>query len=115
MRIGTFLLGGIAGAAAVIYLNRKSNSMLLSAFSSSSDSMNQVASNAKENWSEAVQSAKSSATSASTSSSKAKSATGANKTDHLNQVQKYVKEDPSLKQTVNEILAGNQDKTHTIQ
>jgi hypothetical protein len=34
MRVGTFLLGGIAGAAAVIYLNRNAKSMMFSAFNS---------------------------------------------------------------------------------
>ena len=48
MKIGTFLLGGIAGAAAVIYLNRKSKSMLFSAFSSSSESMGKVVDKAKD-------------------------------------------------------------------
>jgi uncharacterized membrane protein len=38
MRIGTFLLGGIAGAAAVIYLNRNAKSMMFSAFNSSNTS-----------------------------------------------------------------------------
>jgi hypothetical protein len=34
MRVGTFLLGGIAGAAAVIYFNRNAKSMMFSAFNS---------------------------------------------------------------------------------
>jgi hypothetical protein len=38
MRIGTFMLGGIVGAAAVIYLNRNAKSMMFSAFNSSSTS-----------------------------------------------------------------------------
>jgi hypothetical protein len=38
MRIGTFLLGGIAGAAAVIYFNRNAKSMMFSAFNSSNTS-----------------------------------------------------------------------------
>jgi uncharacterized membrane protein len=38
MKVGTFLIGGIAGAAAVIYFNRKAKSMMFSAFNSSSTS-----------------------------------------------------------------------------
>jgi hypothetical protein len=40
MRIGTFLLGGVAGAAAVIYFNRNAKSMMFSAFNSSNTSAN---------------------------------------------------------------------------
>ncbi len=54
MKIGTFLLGGIAGAAAVIYLNRKSKSMLFSAFSSSSESMGKVVDKAKDSFGEQI-------------------------------------------------------------
>ncbi|SEB65197.1 hypothetical protein [Paenibacillus sp. GP183] len=38
MRMGTFMLGGIVGAAAVIYLNRNARSMMYSAFNSSNTS-----------------------------------------------------------------------------
>jgi uncharacterized membrane protein len=47
MRVGTFLLGGIAGAAAVIYLNRKTKSALLQAFTSSNDSVGNTVGKAK--------------------------------------------------------------------
>lgn len=42
MRMGTFLLGSIAGAAAVVYLNRKTNSTLFRAFTSQDASMGKM-------------------------------------------------------------------------
>lgn len=103
MKLGTFMLGGIAGAAAVIYLNRKSKSMLFSAFSSSSDSMGKVVDKAKDTFA-----SKSFGDSAVRNFSST-SSTG------LNQVEKIVKEDPHLKATVNEILQDNKESTSTIQ
>ncbi|MCY9664741.1 hypothetical protein M5X11_07200 [Paenibacillus alginolyticus] len=103
MKIGTFLLGGIAGAAAVIYLNRKSKSMLFSAFSSSSESMGKV-----------VDKAKDSLVNKSFGNSSAKSFSTSN-SNGLNQVEKIVKEDPHLKATVNEIMRENKESSSTIQ
>ncbi|WNR42473.1 hypothetical protein [Paenibacillus roseipurpureus] len=103
MKLGTFMLGGIAGAAAVIYLNRKSKSMLFSAFSSSTDSMGKVMDKAKDTF---VNKSFGEAISPSFAS---KSSSG------LNPIEKIVKEDPSLKATVNEILQDNKVSTSTIQ
>lgn len=103
MKLGTFMLGGIAGAAAVIYLNRKSKSMLFSAFSSSSDSMGKVVDKAKDTF-----------TSKSFGDSAVRNFSSTSSTG-LNQVEKIVKEDPHLKATVNEILHDNKVSTSTIQ
>lgn len=103
MRIGTFLLGGIAGAAAVVYLNRRSKSMLLSAFSSSSESMGKVVDKAKDTWSNK-----------STGGTAFKNFSSSG-TNNLNQVEKIVKEDPGLKAAVNEILHENKENTSAIQ
>ncbi|SDN88252.1 hypothetical protein SAMN04487897_105256 [Paenibacillus sp. yr247] len=103
MKIGTFLLGGIAGAAAVIYLNRKSKSMLFSAFSSTSESMGKVVDKAKDTF-----------VNKSFGNSAAKSSSNTS-TNSLNQVEKIVKEDPHLKATVNEILSDNKENTSTLQ
>jgi gas vesicle protein len=102
MRVSTFLLGGIAGAAAVIYLNRKSKSMLFSAFSSSSNSMSKLMDNSKDNMS-------------GKSSQNAAKSTAFNATNNLSQVENMIKEDPSLKHKVNEILSDNHENTQTIQ
>ncbi|MFD0694867.1 hypothetical protein ACFQZT_12245 [Paenibacillus sp. GCM10027628] len=103
MKIGTFLLGGIAGAAAVIYLNRKSKSLMLSAFSSSSESMGKVMDRAKDKFVSKT---------FKDSTAKNFSSTSSN---NLNQVEKIVKEDPHLKATVNEILQENKETAATIQ
>ncbi|OPH60883.1 hypothetical protein BC351_16970 [Paenibacillus ferrarius] len=105
MKIGTFLLGGIAGAAAVVYLNRKSKSMLFSAFSSSSESMGKVVDKAKDTFTSKTFNSTSTAPKSFTNS-------GAS---NLTQVEKIVKEDPSLKATVNEILSENKENTSSIQ
>jgi Na+-transporting NADH:ubiquinone oxidoreductase subunit NqrC len=103
MKIGTFLLGGIAGAAAVVYLNRKSKSMLFSAFSSSSESVGK-----------AVDKAKNTFVNKSFTDSMAKNFSNSS-ANNLNQVEKIVKEDPNLKVTVSEILQENKENTSTIQ
>ncbi|MBA2942246.1 hypothetical protein HZF08_28650 [Paenibacillus sp. CGMCC 1.16610] len=114
MKIGTFLLGGIAGAAAVVYLNRKSKSMLFSAFSSSSESMGKVVDKAKDTFASKsfgdspVRNFSSTSTNSSANSS-------ANSSGGLGQVEKIVKEDPHLSVTVNEILQANKENTSTIQ
>ncbi|NEW06112.1 hypothetical protein GK047_08830 [Paenibacillus sp. SYP-B3998] len=113
MKIGTFLLGGIAGAAAVIYLNRKSKSLMMSAFSSSSESMGKVMGRAKDSLvNNSFKESFKDSTSKSFSPTNSGNATGSG---HLNQVEKVVKEDPSLKATVNEILQENHENTTTIQ
>lgn len=109
MKIGTFLLGGIAGAAAVVYLNRKSKSMLFSAFSSSSESMGKVVDKAKDTF--ASKSSDSPVRNFSSTSTNA----GANSSGGLGAVAKIVKEDPHLSVTVNEILQANKENNSTIQ
>lgn len=114
MKIGAFLLGGIAGAAAVVYWNRKSKSMLFSAFSSSSESMGKVVDKAKDtfvNKSFSDSAVKNYSSPNINTASQASSNTG----NGLNQVDKIVKEDPHLRVTVNEILEANKEKAPTIQ
>lgn len=110
MKIGTFLLGGIAGAAAVVYLNRKSKSMLFSAFSSSSESMGKVVDKAKDKFANKSFSDSPVRNFSSTSTNASANASGG-----LSQVEKIVKEDPHLSGTVNEILQANKENTSTIQ
>ncbi|MBD0380624.1 hypothetical protein [Paenibacillus sedimenti] len=103
MRFSTFLLGGIAGAAAVIYLNRRSKSLLFSAFTSPTESMGKVMNKAKDTF-----------VSKNFKDSAAKSFSNSS-SNNLNQVEKIVKEDPALKATVNEILQENKETTTAIQ
>ncbi|MZQ84370.1 hypothetical protein GQF01_19825 [Paenibacillus sp. 5J-6] len=113
MKIGTFLLGGIAGAAAVVYLNRKSKSMLFSAFSSSSESMGKVVDKAKDTF--ANKSFSSDSPVRNFSSTSTSTNAGANSSGGLGTVEKIVKEDPHLSVTVNEILQANKENSSTIQ
>jgi len=103
MRIGTFLLGGVVGAAAVVYLNRKTGgSLLMSAFSSSGESVGKTVGKTKETFS---------GKSFTDLSAKSFKTSGSG----LDKVEDIVKDDPSLKQTVNEILEDNQEQATTIQ
>jgi hypothetical protein len=101
MRMGTFLLGGVAGAAAVIYLNRKTKSTLLRAFISSDDSMGNIAGKTKDTFSGKPG-----------SETSAKNFNGSN---NFQQVEKIIKEDPNLHQTVNEILQESSTNKTTLQ
>ncbi|MFC5448052.1 hypothetical protein [Paenibacillus aestuarii] len=103
MKIGAFLLGGIAGAAAVIYLNRKSKNMMLSAFSSSSDSMGKAMDKARDNFA-----------SKSFKDTTVKNFSNAS-SGGLNEVDKIVNKDPGLKAAVSEIMKDSKETTTTIQ
>jgi hypothetical protein len=105
MRVGTFLLGGIAGAAAVIYLNRKSKSWMLSAFNSSNASMGNMMDKAKNNFTGKT----------SSTGNVGKAATSLSSSNSLDSIGHIVNNDPSVKGTVNEILADNKAHTPTIQ
>jgi len=88
MKFGSFLFGGLVGAAAVVYFNKKSKSMLFSALTSN-QSLGNVMDKTK------------------------KSANAAFKkddpfsTEGMDKIKDIVKEDPGLQATVNEILADN--------
>jgi uncharacterized membrane protein len=106
MRVGTFLLGGIAGAAAVVYLNRKTKSMMFKAFNSSSSSMGKMMDKAKDTFTNTA--------SSNTSTSQANQGNQTNQTDNFEQLQKTVKGDPVLHSAVNEILAKAEGKSTTM-
>ncbi|MDF2961058.1 MAG: hypothetical protein K0S39_2793 [Paenibacillus sp.] len=118
MKVGSFLFGGLVGAAAVIYLNNKSKSMLFSAFTSNNQSVGNMMDRAKDKFNSA---AGASAVSASDTKTRNKSNAAAASfkkedafsADGLGKVEDIIKQDPGLKVTVQEILAsnsGNQDK-----
>jgi hypothetical protein len=99
MRVGAFLLGGIAGAAAVIYLNRITKSMIFSAFSSSNDSMGKMMNKAKNTF-----------------AGDSNNQTSKNpQKDHLDQAAKSAKQDPALQHNVNEILSKAEGNNARIQ
>lgn len=87
MKVGSFLLGGMVGAAAVIYMSSKSKSMLLSALSSNNQSVGNGAGK---------------------TSSPTRSASAG--TGGLGRVEEIINKEPKLKATVDEILKGNETK-----
>jgi hypothetical protein len=105
VRVGAFLFGGLVGAAAVIYLNNKSKSMLLSAFSSNNtDLMNN--SHAGKFATDANKSPGSPfAATAATSAFKKPDPTAA--VGGVERVRNQLSETPELRVTVGEILASN--------
>jgi uncharacterized membrane protein len=97
MRIGTFLLGGIAGAAAVVYLNRKTKSMMFSAFNSSNDSMGKMMNKAQNTFSNQA--------------SPAAGTAQASQRDQPERSQNAGKADSFAYQSANEILNNAQEKS----
>lgn len=110
MRLGTFVLGGLIGAAAVIYLSdRKNRSMKFSAFTSPIDTLGKMMGGKKDFMDKAMndftnQVKPTNAASSGASQASAMGGAAAFGTNGLAQVQKIVNEDPELKKTVNDIL-----------
>jgi hypothetical protein len=116
MKIGSFLLGGLVGAAAVVYFNNKSKSMLLSAFSSNNQSVGNMVDKAKDKFSDnkdksfsnafdGFSKTNSSTSSAGTNAFKKEDAFSAN--SGLGKVEEIIKQDPELSGAVQDILAQN--------
>jgi hypothetical protein len=127
MRVGTFLVGGLVGAAAVIYFNSKSKAMLLSAFSSNNQSVGNVVDKAKDKFTNvfdnqpknntAGNTAANSNTAASNSASSSSGSSTANKVNKQSQADlgKAKEKDP-MKANVNEMMHENHQKeTHLTQ
>ncbi len=89
MRMSSFLMGGIVGAAAVMYFSRNNRPMLFSAF-------NQAAEKAGRFMN--------------ASTSIASTDKNSSKSDE-SQIKNIVQSDPELKDTVNEILSENHTQT----
>ncbi|SFK92402.1 hypothetical protein SAMN03159341_102176 [Paenibacillus sp. 1_12] len=95
MKVGAFLLGGLVGAAAVVYLSGKSKSMLMSSFSSNRESVgNNINKNGNNNQS------------ASHNANKP----GSSDRTGLGRVEEIINKEPALKATVDEILRDSQHK-----
>ncbi|WP_028548697.1 hypothetical protein [Paenibacillus sp. UNC451MF] len=106
MKVGTFLLGGLVGAAAVIYFNNKSKSMLFSAISSNKQSLGNVSDKSKERSSEHMNgNAQHSSEPVSNMKKEESSAS-----DGLSRVEAIINKEPEIKAVVDEILAENHQK-----
>ncbi|MBP1988921.1 hypothetical protein [Paenibacillus eucommiae] len=101
MRVGSFLLGGIAGVAAVFYLNRKMKTFMFSEFNSSSNSLGKMMNSNKE--------------SVSGKAASSSSAPGFSANKQSMTKEKSVKEEPDLQHVVNEILAESQESQARVQ
>jgi hypothetical protein len=118
MRLGTFVLGGLMGAAAVIYLSdRKNRSMKFSAFTSPVDTLGKMMGGTMGLINNFTDNNRQNKTAAATGAPHATtSANAANMgTNGLTQVQKIVNEDPELKKTVNDILQDNGKSSMNLQ
>ncbi|MCZ8520569.1 MULTISPECIES: hypothetical protein [Paenibacillus] len=109
MKLSTFLLGGIVGAAAAVYLSNRKGPMLFSALSSS-DAMGSLLS-AGQDKKEKDKSKRSESKSASSRSKKEGGAEDLlSASDGMSKVEEIVKKDPQLSATVAEILASSHAK-----
>ncbi|WP_282935660.1 hypothetical protein [Paenibacillus sp. RC67] len=106
MKVGSFLLGGLVGAAAVIYFNNKSKSMLFSAISSKNQSLGNQSDKSKERSSERSADKPHHASESFSSMKKDESSVS----DGLGRVEAIINKEPEIKAVVDEILAENQQK-----
>ncbi|TBL79777.1 hypothetical protein [Paenibacillus thalictri] len=116
MKMGAFVVGGLLGATAVVAFQKYRGSMM--AMSSTSDSfgkivekgMHMVSKNKAENYKSAAASgdAKTNFSSADSKSSKSGGS-------DFSEVEKIVKQDPSVKQQVDEILSENAHSSSSYQ
>lgn len=117
MRLGTFLLGGLMGAAAAIYVTNRTKPFDWSAWTNSDvassflSATGMKSANAKSQPSEAQQTSQNDSTTTSNVAQTNKKETVFNeelfKADGLNKVSDIVNQDPKLKAAVDEIMAGN--------
>lgn len=93
MRIGAFMLGGIIGAAAVVYLTRNNNMMTMSSMNQPGQMLSSAMGNARQK----IQDTAMKAMDMTMNRSSQKAA-------DMQQVEQIVNEDPALKQQVDEII-----------
>ncbi|NOU97587.1 hypothetical protein GC093_30825 [Paenibacillus sp. LMG 31456] len=125
MKLGSFLFGGLVGAAAVVYLNNKSKSMLFSALSSN-QSVGNMMDKAKDRFNGASDSSathgfegktnnKSASSTSSSNGFKKEDPFSTNSNSGLGKVEEIIKQDPKLNETVQEIIAQNNNGKETYQ
>ncbi|GAA4870419.1 hypothetical protein GCM10023310_57490 [Paenibacillus vulneris] len=105
MKFGSFLLGGLVGAAAVVYFNNKSKSMLFSAISSKNQSLGGFADKAGASNHSDVKNQPASGS----ESIHAKKEAGSTH-EGLARVEALINKDAEIKAAVDEILTENQQK-----
>lgn len=106
MKVGSFLLGGLVGAAAVIYFNNKSKSMLFSAISSNNRSLGNCSDKSKDRTSDVSQENAHHASEPQPHMMH----DDAKSTDGMSKVEAIINKEPEIKAVVDEILAENHQK-----
>ncbi len=101
MRMSSFVVGGLVGAAAVMYFSRNNKSMALG-------SLNQVMGRTKNSMMDFASSAMSQGMNKNMSSHKQSKA---DKQAGLDKVEKIINEDPSVKAEVDKIMMSSQNNT----
>jgi len=109
MRFGSFLIGGLVGAAAVVYFNNKSKSMLLSAISSNKDT-GSTFDKAKDSMTSAARAAAGTANGKSAGPFGMSRAFKKEDNNGVTSAEEIINRDPGLKAVVEEIVSGNQEK-----
>ena len=120
MRFGSFLFGGIVGAAAVVYFSNRNKSMLWSVLSKNgsvgsmmNSANNDKSDSAKSKFNDTPAFSKSAAAtgeSHSTKSAKTSDYEEVFSSGSLGKVSDIVNQDPKLKSQVEDILSGNKQK-----
>lgn len=109
MRIGTFLLGGLVGACAAVYLSNRAKPMLWSAIANSTG-LGNVMNQARSKMGQAASGFTGSQAASPASGSKPAPGSEQQQAGGLDKVQSMVNQDPQVKAQVNEILnAGGAD------
>ncbi|WP_372812977.1 hypothetical protein [Paenibacillus sp.] len=121
MRLGAFLFGGLVGAAAAIYVANKTKPFAWSAWTGSDlassflNATGNQSGNSKKNTAEAQPSFKQASTTTASPAKSNKKETAIDedlfKADGLNKVGDIVNQDPKLRAAVDEIMAGNSQKS----
>ncbi|WP_166239298.1 hypothetical protein [Paenibacillus turpanensis] len=107
MRMGTLMLGGILGAAAVLYLQRGNRPMMMSMVSSAGNQLNKALGGAKK-MSQNSSEISSKYGNAQTKEAEQASSTQSSGNTSLVNIESIVKNDPALQKEVSEILTDSE-------
>jgi len=110
MRMGAFLLGGLVGAAAVIYFQNNRNSMMFSTMNNATNSLDKIVDKGKQLFGMNNNQQKSQSVS-SNHKSQAGSAKSLDSKADLDKVGEIVKQGSNVEQKVDEILSENNLKS----
>jgi gas vesicle protein len=102
MKMGAFLVGGLVGAAAVLYMSRGKNSMMLSSITGNT-------------FSKAMGKAKNKFSGNAEGNQKMSGNASGNNLDGISDVEKIIKQDKDLNNQVQQILSENNQSGYATQ